>query len=332
MNISTLTFLITLIIGTLIAVSSTSWFGVWMGLELNLLSFIPLMTQSNKYSSEAALKYFLTQAFASAVLLMGLMSFYMSTMSPSTTTILFTQIVTFAVLTKMGAAPLHFWFPEVSNGLAWTPNMILMTWQKIAPFIILFYLNMHTMIMMIVVISCALIGALGGFNQISLRKILAFSSINHMAWMIMSVSASQTLWILYFIIYSIMTLTMMNFFLNHNLSTLQQLPNISPTSSLEPFLISFNMLSMGGLPPFLGFLPKWMVMEHMINHGYFLVAFTMICLTLIVLYFYLRITYTYFMYFSTSLKPMIKNTIPLNFWLLWISLSGLIVCPCVIFW
>nr|ACV92144.1 NADH dehydrogenase subunit 2 [Caenis pycnacantha] len=330
MSPSSLLFLLTLIMGTLITISSTSWFGVWMGLEMNLLSFVPLMAQSNKFSTEAALKYFLTQAFASVVLLMGVVMTYLDSPLANSGENLPTLAILLAALVKMGAAPVHFWFPEVSGGLQWNSNMILMTWQKIAPFIVLMYLEMPPTILILAASFSALAGALGGFNQTSMRKILAFSSINHMAWMIVSVTASQALWMTYFMTYSVMTLVMMVYFNFNNINTLPQMTLSSLKSPLESFLVSANMLSMGGLPPFLGFFPKWMVMEFMISQGLFILALFMIFMTLIVLYFYLRLTYPSFMFFSHSPKFMPTKTQPSPIFLLWASVSGLIVAPLMI--
>nr|QLY90292.1 NADH dehydrogenase subunit 2 [Caenis robusta]UJG45449.1 NADH dehydrogenase subunit 2 [Caenis robusta] len=330
MNPSFLMFATTLISGTLITVSSTSWLGIWMGLEMNLISFIPMMSQSNKFSSEAALKYFLTQAFASSLLLMCIIVMQLKTNSTPTTIYTIEYIVMFSLLMKMGAAPTHFWFPEVSNGLNWLSNMILMTWQKIAPFIVLMYLNMPSTLMLLAVLSSALIGAMGGFSQTSLRKILAYSSINHMSWMLISVSASQMLWMTYFIIYSTLTLTMMYFFMINNMNFISQLFQMSFNSPIMSLLISFNMMSMGGLPPFMGFYPKWLVMEFMMNNCMYLTAMFMIMMTLIVLYFYMRIMYSSLMMYSNTSKLLVFNSPQGTNMLIIMTILGLVALPMMI--
>nr|AZJ16970.1 NADH dehydrogenase subunit 2 [Caenis sp. JYZ-2018] len=320
-------FASTLTLGTLITISSSTWLGIWMGLEMNLLSFIPLMAQLGKFSAEAALKYFLTQAFASATLLLGILGTQLITPSNDSLNYLITTLMIFSLLVKMGAAPTHFWFPEVSNGLSWSSNMILMTWQKIAPFIALLYLGTPFIYMVLVVSTSAIVGGLGGFNQTSMRKILAFSSINHMAWMLMGIYASQQIWSTYFITYSVMTIVMMLYFNMHNINFIHQLQYTNSVSPTETFAVSMNMLSMGGLPPFLGFYPKWLVMEYMMSASLYIMATFMITMTLIVLYFYMRITYASFMMFSKTLKPYMSNLKLTPSLLMWTPLLGLGPAP-----
>jgi NADH-ubiquinone oxidoreductase chain 2 len=107
-----LLFYITLIIGTLISISSTSWLGAWLGLEINLLSFIPLMADKhNQFSTEAALKYFLTQALASAILLFAVICIGLTihlTFSRILNTDPLPIILSSTLILKIGAAPFHF--------------------------------------------------------------------------------------------------------------------------------------------------------------------------------------------------------------------------------
>jgi len=106
-----LLFMTSLLTGTFVAVSASSWFTAWLGLELNLLSFIPLISsKSNLYSSEAALKYFLIQALGSALILAAAPGFLLNLIEPQV-------IILSALLLKIGAAPVHFWFPSVIQGI-----------------------------------------------------------------------------------------------------------------------------------------------------------------------------------------------------------------------
>jgi NADH-ubiquinone oxidoreductase chain 2 len=98
--------------GSLIAISASSWLGAWIGLEINLLSFIPLMSDKfNQFSTEAALKYFLTQALASSILLFGVLYLGISnqlTFSSSLEETSLNILLSSTLLLKMGAAPFHF--------------------------------------------------------------------------------------------------------------------------------------------------------------------------------------------------------------------------------
>nr|ARH54908.1 NADH dehydrogenase subunit 2 [Ceruchus chrysomelinus] len=286
-------FSTSLITGTFIAISSYSWLGMWMGLEINLLSIIPLMANKpNMMSTEASLKYFLTQALASTMLLFALIMMSMTLMFNVKASIYLTMILNSSLLTKMGAAPFHFWFPEVLEGLSWSNCFIMLSWQKLAPFVLLIYSNKTVMFLSSVIILSMLIGGIMGLNQTSLRKILAYSSINHMGWMIGSMMVMETIWLVYYLIYVIITTNIIFMLKTLNISHIQQmLTSMSKNLMIKLFFIT-NFLSLGGLPPFLGFMPKWMTIQIMVENYFIALPAIMVILTLITLYFYLRITFS----------------------------------------
>jgi len=331
MNISSVLFLASLATGTLITITSTTWLGIWIGLEINLLSFIPLISKSRKFSAEAALKYFLTQAFASSLLLVGLLYNYILTDETNLIAQPAIILIGVASMVKMGAAPVHFWFPEVARGLDWLTNIILITWQKIAPFIILLYLNYPIELLAITCALSAIFGAFGGFGATSLRKILAFSSINHIAWIIIRTHYRQFIWITYFTVYCLMTLVIINYFSSNNLNTLRQLSSPSNTNYINIFIVSLNILSIGGLPPFLGFYPKWLVIEFIITENLHILVLLIVIITLIVLYFYLRLTYRCFMFYTRVNKPLTSTANNTNFPLAWAPIAGLLLAPIINF-
>nr|AXS64806.1 NADH dehydrogenase subunit 2 [Cleridae sp. 1 KM-2017] len=287
-------FFITLIFGTLISISSYSWLGMWMGLEINLISIIPLINSKiNMYSTESSIKYFLTQAIASMFILlsiilmsmnMEMMFFNMNKMSM--------MILNSGFLTKMGAAPFHFWFPEVMEGLSWMNCLIMLTWQKIAPMILVMYnVTMNNFFFMIIIISM-LISGLMGFNQISMRKILTFSSINHIGWMMSAMIHSKTIWIIYFLIYSLISINLIFLFKKFKIYFINQMILLLNNNFMLKLFFCLNFFSLGGLPPFLGFLPKWLVINELIKNSNYFLSFLMILITLITLYFYIRITFS----------------------------------------
>nr|YP_011016960.1 NADH dehydrogenase subunit 2 [Aegus fukiensis]WQB61562.1 NADH dehydrogenase subunit 2 [Aegus fukiensis] len=299
-------FSFTLTLGTLIAASSYTWMGMWFGLEINLLSFIPLITKpSNTFSSESALKYFITQAIASTILLFAVILLSSQLMFFIQNNWSMNAILNMSLLLKMGAAPLHFWFPEVMEGLSWGSNALLLTWQKIAPMILLTYSSKTLSLMLAIVISCMVISGIAGQNQTSLRKIMAYSSINHIGWMIAAAMFLELVWVIYFIIYSIITLNIVVMFNNLNIFFIKQMTLCMNFDPLTKLFFILNFLSLGGLPPFLGFIPKWLTIQTLTENGLISLSVVMIILTLMTLYFYLRIT------FSSILLSI--NTIPIHF-------------------
>nr|ALO77090.1 NADH deshydrogenase subunit 2 [Paramarygmus sp. PAR01] len=290
MKIYKMIFFYSMIMGTMITISSYSWMAMWMGLEINLLSIIPLFSNTkNMMSSESSMKYFITQAMASLILLMAvimlliseefinpLMNFYFSMMMNS------------ALMTKLGAAPFHFWFPEIIEGLTWSNSLILLTWQKIAPMMLIMNMNINTPFLITIIMFSLVISSINGFNQISLRKILAFSSINHIAWMLSTMLMSFSSWTTYFLIYSMLNINITTIFNMTNSFYLNQINNIMNKSKLFKFTLMTNFLSLGGLPPFIGFLPKWIIINWMTHNNMMLITATMIITTLIMLFIYIR--------------------------------------------
>nr|YP_009114931.1 NADH dehydrogenase subunit 2 [Acroneuria hainana]AIX03637.1 NADH dehydrogenase subunit 2 [Acroneuria hainana] len=337
-NPSKLLFAFTLISGTIVSISANSWFGAWIGLEINLLSFIPLMTNStNLMSTEASLKYFLTQALASATLLFTVTFASLVFSSPATlltSNIFLNTLVSSSLLLKMGAAPLHFWFPGVMEGLSWMNGLVLMTWQKIAPLMLLTYnlsLNVFTSF---VIISSVVVGSLGGLNQTSLRKILAYSSINHLGWMTAALMVSENLWNLYFLTYTFLTTSIIFTLHSFSISHLNQSFSSNSTPPTIKFALFTTLLSLGGLPPFLGFLPKWIIIQALTNTEMKLIITLMVVMTLITLFYYLRVGFSAFMLsYSENLWSTPTNYVNWTYTtcliLAMLSTLGLTVCSLI---
>nr|YP_010166777.1 NADH dehydrogenase subunit 2 [Scarodytes savinensis]QRV62881.1 NADH dehydrogenase subunit 2 [Scarodytes savinensis] len=328
-----LVFVSTLFMGTLITISSYSWLGAWMGLEINLLSFIPLISmKNNSFSSEASIKYFLIQALASSIFLFSVIMLITKSKMINElfifNKILF-MIMNSTILLKLGAAPFHFWFPEIIEGMNWLNSLILMTWQKIAPMVILSYTIKNSMFILMIIVMSTFIGSIGGLNQTSLRKMLAYSSINHMGWMLSSFLMNEIMWIIYFIIYSFMSISIVLIFNSFNMFLLKQLFMMINKNYLIKFFITLNLLSLGGLPPFLGFFPKWIIIQNLSMNNFFIVMF-MIMMTLITLFFYLRICYSSILitnneiYYNKMMNKMSFNKIFINI-TSFISINGLIL-------
>nr|YP_009347388.1 NADH dehydrogenase subunit 2 [Aporia hippia]APU93496.1 NADH dehydrogenase subunit 2 [Aporia hippia] len=326
MNSNKMFFIFILFFSTLISVSSNSWLGCWIGLEINLLSFIPLISSpKNLLSTEASLKYFLTQSIASvnflfSILLMMillknfLMNNYISIMINS------------SLLMKMGSAPFFFWFPNIMEGLNWMNCFTIMTWQKISPMILLSY-YMNNNFIMIIMIFNVIIGAINGFNQTSIRKLLAFSSVNNLGWLMASLMISENMWFMYFILYSFMTSILCFLFSMLNIFYINQIMNFNLIHSIKISLL-INFFSLGGLPPFLGFFPKWIIINFLIHNNMYIISFMFMMSSLIMLFFYIRMIYLSLMLNFFKLKwssIKIKNNffLLINFFSL-ISLSGLI--------
>nr|YP_009114562.1 NADH dehydrogenase subunit 2 [Homologenus malayensis]AIB52341.1 NADH dehydrogenase subunit 2 [Homologenus malayensis] len=299
-------FLSSLLIGSIISISSTSWFTAWIGLELNLMSFIPLISiKPQKQLSEAAIKYFLIQALGSAIIIMSSCLF----LNFQITALFFTLL---ALILKLGAAPFHLWFPQIMEGIMWPQAIILMTIQKLAPMFLLSYLLETSSTFLFILFSSmmsAILGSLGGINQVLLRKIMAYSSINHMAWMLSAMTISEKAWITYFIFYSMISMSVVLIFHFNKMNHLSQIINYIPSSNFIFFSIPLSLFSLGGLPPFSGFIPKWILIQTFSSNNMYIPLFILLISTLITLYFYTRIFITMIILTPNMKWLMKKNTI-----------------------
>nr|SAP35238.1 NADH dehydrogenase subunit 2 [Vulpes lagopus] len=293
-----ITILTTVMAGTMIVLLSSHWLLIWIGFEMNMLAVIPiLMKKFNPRAVEASTKYFLTQATASMLLMMGVTinllysgQWAISKISnPAAST-----MMTIALTMKLGLSPFHFWVPEVTQGISLLSGMILLTWQKIAPMSVLYQISpsINTNLMMLMALTSVLIGGWGGLNQTQLRKIMAYSSIAHMGWMTAIIIYSPTMMFLNLSLYIFMTLsTFMLFMLSTSTTTL----SLSHTWNKVPLIASTIltlMLSLGGLPPLSGFIPKWMIIQELTKNDMIIIPTLMAITALLNLYFYMRLTYS----------------------------------------
>nr|ATY38676.1 NADH dehydrogenase subunit 2 [Haringtonhippus francisci] len=290
--------LTTVLLGTMIVMMSSHWLMIWIGFEMNLLAIIPiLMKKYNPRAMEASTKYFLTQATASMLLMMAIIINLMHS-GQWTITKVFNPtasiIMTSALAMKLGLTPFHFWVPEVTQGISLTSGLILLTWQKLAPMSILYQISpsINLNILLTLAILSILVGGWGGLNQTQLRKIMAYSSIAHMGWMTAVLAYNPTLTMLNMLIYIMMTLTMFMLFIHSSSTTTLSLSHTWNKTPLTTTLILITLLSMGGLPPLSGFMPKWMIIQELTKNGSIILPTLMAIMALLNLYFYMRLTYS----------------------------------------
>nr|QYA70324.1 NADH dehydrogenase subunit 2 [Campylorhynchus brunneicapillus]QYA70325.1 NADH dehydrogenase subunit 2 [Campylorhynchus brunneicapillus]QYA70328.1 NADH dehydrogenase subunit 2 [Campylorhynchus brunneicapillus]QYA70329.1 NADH dehydrogenase subunit 2 [Campylorhynchus brunneicapillus]QYA70330.1 NADH dehydrogenase subunit 2 [Campylorhynchus brunneicapillus] len=292
-----LIFTTSLLLGTTITISSNHWVLAWAGLEINTLAVLPLISKSHHPRAiEAATKYFLVQAAASALVLFSSMTnawhtgqWDITQLTDPTSCL----ILTTALAMKLGLVPFHFWFPEVLQGSPLSTGLLLSTIMKFPPITLLFMTSPSlnpTLLISMALLSTAL-GGWMGLNQTQTRKILAFSSISHLGWMAIIISFSPKLALLNFYLYTLMTAAV---FLSLSsmkalkLSTLMTSWTKAPTLSA---MLMLTLLSLAGLPPLTGFLPKWLIIQELTKQEMAPAATIISLLSLLGLFFYLRLAY-----------------------------------------
>nr|ALD15690.1 NADH dehydrogenase subunit 2 [Odorrana schmackeri] len=307
--IATMMFLTSLAIGTTITLSSHHWLLAWIGLEINTLALLPIMTKTpHPRAIEAATKYFLTQATASALMLFSCLINAMQTgeWDINTSSNLTTNSLSIAIMMKLGLAPMHFWLPEVLQGIPLMTGLILSTWQKIPPMILLLQIShsVNLNLTVIVGLTSVLIGGWGGIGQTQIRKIMAFSSIGHLGWIITILKLNPQLSLFNFILYVVMTTAM---FLSVITLSTTKMSQISTSWTKNPALtttIMLILLSLAGLPPLTGFPPKLLIIMELIKQNMLISASLIMLASLLTLFFYLRLTYI----ITLTLSPNTHNS------------------------
>nr|UWM13012.1 NADH dehydrogenase subunit 2 [Glyptelasma sp. 1 ZG-2020] len=302
MYFSPLFYMFFLISSTVLVVSSSSMFTLWLGLEINLMSFIPMMTMisESKKNAEASIKYFLIQSISSSLVLFSFLWFFLFSSSSIWTSL--SLILNISLSVKLGLAPFHMWFPEVMEGLSWLNSLILMTWQKISPMIIISMVY-NFKFMMFLALASAMMGAISGLNQVSMRKILAYSSISHMGWMISIMILNSYIWITYLMLYMLVSFMSCLSFWFLNMNYLSQM-FFQKNNSMK-ILVFLNLLSTGGMPPLMGFTPKMFAFE--IISSNFPILIILLSSSLITLYFYTRLCLSSFTLSQQNMKTNYKN-------------------------
>nr|AAV63610.1 NADH dehydrogenase subunit 2 [Setophaga virens]ADO23060.1 NADH dehydrogenase subunit 2 [Setophaga virens] len=292
-----LIFITSLLLGTTITISSNHWIMAWTGLEINTLAILPLISKSHHPRAiEAATKYFLTQAAASALVLFSSMTNAWQTGQWDITQLTHptsSLILTSAIAMKLGLVPFHFWFPEVLQGSPLTTGLLLSTIMKLPPITLLYMTSTSlnpTLLTTLAILSTAL-GGWMGLNQTQIRKILAFSSISHLGWMAIILIYNPKLTLLNFYLYAMMTATI---FLTLNTIKVLKLSTLMTAWTKVPSLnamLLLTLLSLAGLPPLTGFLPKWLIIQELTKQDMAPAATIISLLSLLSLFFYLRLAY-----------------------------------------
>nr|ANH20442.1 NADH dehydrogenase subunit 2 [Fluvicola pica]ANH20495.1 NADH dehydrogenase subunit 2 [Fluvicola albiventer]AXZ96873.1 NADH dehydrogenase subunit 2 [Fluvicola albiventer] len=292
-----LIFTMSLFLGTTITISSNHWVMAWTGLEINTLAILPLIAKSHHPRAiEASTKYFLVQAAASTLLLFSSMTNAWFTGQWDITQLnhsMSCMLLTVAISMKLGLVPFHFWFPEVLQGSSLMTSLLLATVMKFPPTILFFLTSpsLNTTLLLTMAIASAALGGWMGLNQTQIRKIMAFSSISHLGWMTIILIYNPKLTLITFYLYSLTTAAV---FITLNSTNTLSLSTLMTAWSKIPTLtatLMLTLLSLAGLPPLTGFLPKWLILQELTKQELTTTATIIALLSLLGLFFYLRLAY-----------------------------------------
>jgi len=324
------------ILGMMVMVSGYSLLTLYLGLEILSLSLYTLIAIARKRSGaiEAALKYFVLGAIASGLLLYGMSMIYgisgslnISEISAfasdanlaSRETLIINFGLVFLVIGiafKLGAVPFHMWVPDVYQGSPTSVTMFISTVPKIAAVAMLVRLlvdglgAMHPywsdLFMILALLSIAL-GSVVALMQTNIKRMLAYSTISHVGFVMLGfvtgVITGYGAATFYILVYVLMSLAAFGVIILLNkkgfeaeeISDYKGLSKSSPWFALMMLVV---MLSMAGVPPFIGFYSKFFILQQVISAGFVTVAIIAVVFAVISAYYYLQIIKS--MYFNDA--------------------------------
>lgn len=320
-------FLSSLITSTIIIITSSNWIILWLRIEVNIISIIPLILITTKNKElEGAIKYFLVQTVGSISILLAIFIFNTLPIDVARSIMIVIRIII-----KIGVAPFHIWLPQVINNIMWLICFLIVTWQKLGPIIITSYIltSWSMQILIIVSIINGVVGSLGGVSQTQMRPLIAYSSIAHIGWIIRAIILSSTLILFYFIIYFIVSRIIIFPLIKEEKKNSINFNSSNQIFSKLRHILNLNLLSIGGMPPLLGFIPKWIVIRSLILYSPIL-TIRLILTSILRLFFYLKVIISNFINVNKSFESKIKiniftsitTQITLPFWFIIIILCN----------
>nr|WRQ18432.1 NADH dehydrogenase subunit 2 [Bothrogonia sp. 1 XLX-2024a] len=290
MNSTLFLFMNTMVLGMLVSISTNNFIMLWSGLELSLMSFIPMMSSKNLLSSESMMKYFIVQSMSSSIMISGLVLMGINTMQSE-------YLIVTSILMKIGMAPFHNWMLTVIEGMSYQMILVMLTMMKVPPLMVISYMNVT---LNLPIIISLIVGAIWGINQNSVRKMLGYSSIYNMAYMCSCIKMIS-IWSMFMINYSIVITSVLLMFMKLNIYYFNQIMINSFNKSMN-ISIWMLMLSLGGIPPMMGFLGKLMVLEYLISINQFALTALMVISSLPVMFYYMRCSFMSMTMSSISMK------------------------------
>jgi len=313
------------IIGIMGIISSNDWILFILSLELLTYStsIIACMDKNWESTRSAGLKYFLIGAFSSGFILLGITLLYSKTgllqimmieeIKTIDNTFLFLDgwnLILAGLLFKIGAAPFHYWAPDVYDGVPTIITSWIAIFPKLSLLIFIYLWYKHTNItyyfdLSIILYTCWLsfiFGSFVGLIQYRIKRLLAYSSISHIGFIllgILSLSVSITTnpfneIIFYIIQYALTSFTIFFILMSYdqpyyNIQTISQLKAKINNNVLLALIFNLCLFSLAGLPPFVGFFAKISILQLAIFSQLWFIVFTAIITSVIGSVQYLRI-------------------------------------------
>ncbi|SMN12642.1 NADH-ubiquinone oxidoreductase chain N [Bathymodiolus heckerae thiotrophic gill symbiont] len=348
------------ILGMMVMVSGHSLLTLYLGLEILSLSLYTLIAIARNRAGavEAALKYFVLGAIASGLLLYGMSMIYGISGSLNISEIaVFANSATLAsrevliinfglvflvigIAFKLGAVPFHMWVPDVYQGAPTSVTMFISTVPKIAAVAMLVRLLIDGLgamqpywsdLFTVLAILSIVLGSIVALLQTNIKRLLAYSTISHIGFVLLGfatgVITGYGAAVFYILVYVLMSLAAFGVIILLNkkgfeadlISDYKGLSAHSPWSALMMLII---MLSMAGIPPFIGFYAKLFILQQVISSGMITVAIIVVVFAVISAYYYLQIIKS--MYFEDGDEAQESIPAPIDIQLV-VSINAVLI-------
>jgi NADH-quinone oxidoreductase subunit N len=321
-------------LGMMVMISASHLLTLYLGLELFSLSLYALVAlqRDSAVATEAAMKYFVLGSLASGMLLYGMSMLYGATgtlgiaqlaeiiLAGGAREVVLVFALVFIVAGlgfKLGAVPFHMWVPDVYHGAPTAVTLFIGSAPKLAAFAFIMRLLVQglgaeqlveewsQMLMVMAVLSLA-IGNVTAIAQTNLKRMLAYSTIGHMGYVLLGILSGDLVGygasMFYVVVYMLMNLGAFGMILllsrgGFEAENLDDFKGLNQRSPWYAFLMLLLMFSMAGVPPTVGFYAKLAVLQAVISAGYVWLAVVAVLFSLIGAYYYLRLVKL--MYFDT---------------------------------
>lgn len=321
------------LLGMMILISCGNYLSLYLGLELLVLplyAMIVLVKNNTKYT-EAAMKYFVIGSLGAGLLLYGISLIYGATgtiafsnaaVNPDLAQLLNLGVlfVVAGVALEFGAVPFHMWLPDVYEGSPTAVTMVISTIPKIAILAMIYRLLTMAFpvldpawqqLFLILAVTSVIIGNLMAIAQNNLKRLLAYSTIGHVGFILLGLFVAPqqgyTAAIFYTVVYVFMALAAFAMIMRltnagYEADQVTNFRGLNKTNPWLAFIMLLIMFSLAGVPPLLGFYAKFMVLQAVIASGYVGIAIVALLATVVGAFYYLRVIWL--MYFEEpELQP-----------------------------
>lgn len=308
-------------LSSLLLVSSVNWLSIYLAMELQTLTLFILaaIKRDSAYSTEAGLKYFVLGAVSSGLFLFGCALLYGVTGEISVqgiNSVLTADagkiLITVSLLFKLSVTPFHMWAPDVYEGAPTITTALLATVPKVAVFSILVQIGAVTNVVLVCALLSIVYGSIGALNQTKIKRLLAYSGIGHMGFMLFGVAIgsfeSIQASLIYMIVYVIMSVCSFSIILSLNLTKnlIIEVSGLSRDNPAMALTLGLIFLSIAGIPPLAGFLSKWFILLAGVSSGYYLISIMIVVSSVIAGVYYVRLVQIIYFPWGTEEYSMLN--------------------------